>query len=104
MSADAIRTRRAAFRALHASGCFLLPNPWDVGSAVALARLGAQALATTSSGHAWAHGQPDGAMVRIAAGILDRQAGHTGSDRHRHAPVHRLRAAAKTIFEVGVHR
>ncbi|MEN5273115.1 isocitrate lyase/phosphoenolpyruvate mutase family protein [Stenotrophomonas lactitubi] len=64
MSADAIQNRRAAFRALHASGCFLLPNPWDVGSAVALARLGAQALATTSSGHAWAHGQPDGAMGR----------------------------------------
>lgn len=64
MSADAIRNRRAAFRALHASGCFLLPNPWDVGSAVALARLGAKALATTSSGHAWAHGQPDGAMGR----------------------------------------
>ncbi|MEG0182503.1 MAG: isocitrate lyase/phosphoenolpyruvate mutase family protein [Stenotrophomonas sp.] len=64
MTAHAIHNRRAIFRALHASGCFLLPNPWDVGSAVALARLGAQALATTSSGHAWAHGQADGTMGR----------------------------------------
>lgn len=64
MRVDTLQNRRATFRALHASGCFVLPNPWDVGSAVALARLGAQALATTSSGHAWAHGQADGTMER----------------------------------------
>jgi 2-methylisocitrate lyase-like PEP mutase family enzyme len=47
------------FRALHASGCFVLPNPWDVGSARLLARLGFRALATTSSGFAWSQGLPD---------------------------------------------
>jgi len=55
-------TRRAAFRALHAEGCFLLPNPWDVGTARFLARRGIMALATTSSGAAWSQGLPDGAM------------------------------------------
>lgn len=49
------------FRALHGSGCFLLPNPWDVGSAIALARRGFQALATTSAGFAFARGLPDAA-------------------------------------------
>lgn len=54
--------RRAAFRALHAQGCFVLPNPWDVGSARYLARQGFAALATTSAGCAWSEGQPDGAV------------------------------------------
>src|SRR5262245_769904 len=49
----------ARFRALHASGCFVMPNPWDVGSAVYLHRLGFQALATTSAGMAFARGLPD---------------------------------------------
>jgi 2-methylisocitrate lyase-like PEP mutase family enzyme len=49
----------AAFRALHASGCFVLPNPWDVGTAVCLHDLGFQALATTSAGVAFARGVPD---------------------------------------------
>jgi 2-methylisocitrate lyase-like PEP mutase family enzyme len=52
------------FRALHAQGCFVLPNPWDVGSARMLQGLGFKALASTSSGHAWSLGQPDGAMSR----------------------------------------
>jgi 2-methylisocitrate lyase-like PEP mutase family enzyme len=51
--------RRAAFRKLHESGCFLIPNPWDVGSAHALAALGFKALATTSSGYAWSRAKPD---------------------------------------------
>lgn len=51
--------RRAAFRKLHARGCFLIPNPWDAGSAHALASLGFKALATTSSGYAWSHAMPD---------------------------------------------
>jgi 2-methylisocitrate lyase-like PEP mutase family enzyme len=54
--------RREAFRALHASGCFLLPNPWDVGTAKYLAAQGFRALATTSSGAAWSRGLADGAM------------------------------------------
>jgi 2-methylisocitrate lyase-like PEP mutase family enzyme len=48
-----------AFRALHTSGCFLLPNPWDVGSALALEQLGFKALATTSAGFAFTRGLPD---------------------------------------------
>lgn len=59
-----IGRRRAAFRTLHAQGCFVLPNPWDVGTARMLQGLGFQALATTSSGHAWSLGRPDGAASR----------------------------------------
>ena len=51
--------KRAAFRDLHAAGCFMLPNPWDVGSAVILQSLGFKALASTSAGMAWAMGRPD---------------------------------------------
>jgi 2-methylisocitrate lyase-like PEP mutase family enzyme len=47
------------FRQLHESGCFVLPNPWDAGSARLLVRLGFPALATTSSGFAWTLGRPD---------------------------------------------
>lgn len=54
-----LRERRAAFRRLHASGCFVLPNPWDIGSARYLASLGFQALASTSSGLAWSLGRAD---------------------------------------------
>jgi len=49
----------AAFRTLHESGCFVLPNPWDVGSAVYLRHLGFKALATTSAGFAFSQGLPD---------------------------------------------
>lgn len=51
--------RRAAFRALHAQGCFVIPNPWDVGSARYLQHLGFPALATTSAGFAFSQGLPD---------------------------------------------
>ena len=51
--------RRAAFRKLHEAGCFVIPNPWDVGSARYLRHLGFQALATTSSGLAFSQGLPD---------------------------------------------
>src|SRR6476646_6582575 len=61
-----IGRRRAAFRTLHAQGCFVLPNPWDVGTARMLQGLGFQALATTSSGHAWSLGRPDGTASRAA--------------------------------------
>ena len=54
--------RRAAFRKLHESGCFVIPNPWDIGSAKWLAGVGFKALASTSSGFAWSRGKPDGAM------------------------------------------
>lgn len=49
----------ARFRELHETGCFVLPNPWDVGSAVFLETLGFQALATTSAGFAFSRGLPD---------------------------------------------
>ncbi|WHZ11617.1 MAG: hypothetical protein OJF60_002056 [Burkholderiaceae bacterium] len=61
-TASQIGARRAAFRDLHASGCFVLPNPWDRGSARYLAGLGFKALATTSSGCAWSHGCADGGL------------------------------------------
>src|ERR1051326_7150679 len=48
------------FRKLHESGCFVLPNPWDAGSAIYLESLGYQALATTSAGFAFSKGLPDG--------------------------------------------
>jgi len=56
--------KRAAFRSLHASGCFVLPNPWDIGSARMLQQLGFEALASTSSGYAWSTGRPDYAVTR----------------------------------------
>lgn len=59
MNAFRFAARRAAFRKLHESGCFLIPNPWDAGSAHALASLGFKALATTSSGFAWSRAKPD---------------------------------------------
>jgi 2-methylisocitrate lyase-like PEP mutase family enzyme len=57
-----LSARRRAFRQLHESGCFVIPNPWDTGSARYLQSLGFKALATTSSGAAWRHGKADGQM------------------------------------------
>jgi 2-methylisocitrate lyase-like PEP mutase family enzyme len=54
-----VSTRRKAFRALHERGCFVIPNPWDVGSARYLQHLGFPALATTSAGFAFSQGLPD---------------------------------------------
>lgn len=64
-----LSSRRAAFRRLHDRGCFLLPNPWDVGTARYLRHLGFEALATTSSGFAFSRGLPDSdwAVTRDAA-------------------------------------
>ncbi len=50
------------FRELHESGCFVLPNPWDVGTAIYLEHLGFKALATTSAGFAFSRGKPDGGV------------------------------------------
>ncbi len=55
-------TKRKRFRALHESGCFVIPNPWDIGSARRLQNMGFQALASTSSGAAWALGRQDGEL------------------------------------------
>jgi 2-methylisocitrate lyase-like PEP mutase family enzyme len=54
----------AKFRALHESGCFVLPNPWDIGTAIYLERLGFEALATTSAGFAFSRGKSDGGVRR----------------------------------------
>src|SRR5215470_10669767 len=54
----------ARFRALHESGCFVLPNPWDIGTTIYLERLGFNALATTSAGFAFSRGKPDGSVPR----------------------------------------
>ncbi len=59
-----VTAKRLAFKQLHQSGCFVIPNPWDAGSARYLQTLGFAALATTSSGFAWSHAQADGAMSR----------------------------------------
>lgn len=56
----------AKFRALHESGCFVLPNPWDVGTALYLQHLGFKALATTSAGFAFSRGRADGTVSRDA--------------------------------------
>ena len=94
MSVRNVATYRAAFRKLHESGCFVIPNPWDVGSARYLRHLGFKALATTSSGFAFSRGMPDtGAVTRdmvlghvaeivAAAGLpvnADFQAGYSHS-------------------------
>jgi 2-methylisocitrate lyase-like PEP mutase family enzyme len=59
-----VADKRSVFSALHRDGCFVLPNPWDVGSARLLESLGFKALATTSAGHAWSQGQADGQTSR----------------------------------------
>jgi 2-methylisocitrate lyase-like PEP mutase family enzyme len=64
--------KRAAFRQLHERGCFVIPNPWDVGSARLLQHLGFAALATTSAGFAWSRGRPDYAVT------VDDVLGHLG--------------------------
>jgi 2-methylisocitrate lyase-like PEP mutase family enzyme len=63
-SRPSIADKRKTFRKLHESGCFVIPNPWNVGTARYLQGLGFKALATTSGGHAHSHGYPDGAQSR----------------------------------------
>src|SRR5437773_3434970 len=69
---DAQLAAVATFRALHGSGCFVLPNPWDVGTAIYLRHLGFQALATTSAGFAFSRGKHDGGVS------LDEMLRHIG--------------------------
>jgi 2-methylisocitrate lyase-like PEP mutase family enzyme len=59
-----VADKRQTFRKLHEAGCFVIPNPWNVGTARYLQSLGFKALATTSSGDAHARGFPDGAQSR----------------------------------------
>jgi 2-methylisocitrate lyase-like PEP mutase family enzyme len=62
--------KRATFRKLHGSGCFVIPNPWDIGSALALQHIGFKALASTSAGFAWSIGKADNRVT------LDEVCGH----------------------------
>ena len=59
-----IADKRRTFARLHDSGCFVLPNPWDIGSALCLQGLGFKALASTSAGFAWSIGKPDNGVTR----------------------------------------
>ena len=58
-----LKAKRTAFRALHEEGCFVLPNPWDIGSVRRLEKLGFAALASTSAGMAWTLGLEDGEVA-----------------------------------------
>ena len=62
-----IADKRRTFQRLHQRGCFVIPNPWDVGSARFLQDAGFKALATTSSGFAWSRGRPDNGISRDMA-------------------------------------
>ena len=70
MSITSFAARRSVFRRLHESGCFVMPNPWDAGTARYLERLGFRALATTSAGFAFSRGLPDAAWVVTRANML----------------------------------
>lgn len=59
-----IADKRRSFRALHETGCFVIPNPWDVGSAAILQSLGFKALASSSAGFAWSEARPDYEVAR----------------------------------------
>ena len=61
-----IADKRRTFREMHRAGCFVIPNPWDVGSARYLESLGFKALATTSSGFAWSQAHADNHVARDA--------------------------------------
>lgn len=65
MTATGIRVE--TFHRLHSSGCFVMPNPWDAGSARALEQMGFKALATTSAGFAWTLGRADNHITRDQA-------------------------------------
>src|SRR6201987_2887304 len=66
-ASPSVAEKRHTFRKLHESGCFVIPNPWDVGSARYLQGLGFTALATTSAGFAFTQGFPDGQFSRDLA-------------------------------------
>ncbi len=106
--------KRAEFRRLHESGCFVIPNPWDVGSAKYLADLGFKALASTSSGFAWSVGHADNEvgcdavlahLASIAAAVdvpvnADFEAGY--ADTPEELAVNVRRAAATGISGLSI--
>ena len=91
-----------AFHRLHESGCFVIPNPWDIGSARLLQQLGFKALATTSSGFAWSMGRQDnhvtleealGHFRAIAGGVLSQHQSTDSLSRGRWNARARTRAS-----------
>lgn len=68
---QSLESRRRAFRKLHEDGCFVIPNPWDIGTARYLQSLGFQALATTSAGYAFTRGLPDADWAVPREAMLD---------------------------------
>jgi 2-methylisocitrate lyase-like PEP mutase family enzyme len=70
MAMDSVNTYRSTFARLHTSGCFVIPNPWDIGSAKYLKWLGFKAVATTSAGFAFSRGLPDGVSGVDRDGML----------------------------------
>ena len=80
-----IAERRERFAELHRSGCFVIPNPWDRGSARLLAHLGFEALATTSAGLQFSRGEPDTARGLSPEVVLT----HTGLETEQEIQGHR---------------
>ena len=77
---------RERFRRLHESGCFVMPNPWDVGTARYLRHLGFPALATTSSGFAFTRGLCKGILLLRLQREVVQAAGAKGALRHAMNP------------------
>lgn len=71
-----VTQKRQTFRELHQAGCFVLPNPWDVGTARYLQQAGFKALATTSAGFAFTQGKPDSYRMEVGALSLDESLAH----------------------------
>jgi 2-methylisocitrate lyase-like PEP mutase family enzyme len=86
--------KRSTFRHLHEAGCFVMPNPWDAGSAILLESLGFKALASTSAGFAWSLGRPDYAVsleevldhLTALAGAVDLPVNADFENAFAHAP------------------
>ena len=112
-SRPSVADKRKTFRKLHESGCFVIPNPWNVGSARYLQGLGFKALATTSSGHAHSEGfadDPDGVAANVTRCIATGVAGLSVEDSPNNATtplydfdlsVARMKAARAAIDRAG---
>ena len=86
--------RVAAFQRLHASGCFVMPNPWDAGSARALEQMGFKALATTSAGFAWTLGRADDQVRWMTHSCISAHRGCRDGPGERRFPGRLRRRAA----------
>ena len=90
--------KRATFRKLHDSGCFIIPNPFDVGSAKALQHLGFKAVASTSAGFAWSIGKSDNRITGVAGLSIEDSTGDAKEPLYEKAlAVARIKAARAAI-------